>query len=184
MSEKVMMHKEDTHTMMMTAIAEQEVEFPEEFICPLTMQLMQDPVMSRYGQSYERDAILSWLSRGHDECPCTRQPLRLRDLVTNHKLRQQIHKWQLENQEDVTVFAIADDEVKVFGFITVPEKDIDMTERTEDDNSVVTEQPYQRRRRRWSTGQLSLGSFQRTNSQREQPSRSRLFGRFASRRNS
>ena len=177
-------HNIPTRMMMMMMTADNnndnEVEIPEEFICPLTMELMQDPVMSRYGQSYERDAILNWLHRGHTDCPCTRQPLRLRDLVSNHQLRLRIHKWQLENQEDITVFIQPnnndDDNNNVLGFITVPEKDTDETERTQDDNSVIVEQPQPRRR--WSTGRrLSLGSF------RSGERRLSLFSRL-SRRNS
>lgn len=30
---------------------------PDHFICPITLQLMEDPVISKYGHSYERSAI-------------------------------------------------------------------------------------------------------------------------------
>ena len=74
---------------------------PNNFICPLTLQVMRDPVLSRYGQNYERNAILEWLtsSNGHGSCPLTRRPLELRGLVSNHNLRRQIRQWQWAQQQ-------------------------------------------------------------------------------------
>lgn len=69
------------------------VLIPDEFICPITQELMVDPVMSRYGQSYERHAIVDWLSSGTNACPLTRQPLKLPNLVTHHNLRTRIESW-------------------------------------------------------------------------------------------
>lgn len=73
------------------------VEPPAEFVCSLTMDLMEDPVVSRYGQSYERMAICEWLALGHDTCPMTRQPLRLSGLITNYALRTRIERWKRDN---------------------------------------------------------------------------------------
>ena len=74
---------------------------PSHFICPLTLQIMRDPVLSRYGQNYERCAILEWLtsSNGHGSCPLTRRPLELRGLVSNHNLRCQIRQWQQQRDD-------------------------------------------------------------------------------------
>ena len=69
------------------------VEIPQEYTCPITQELMVDPVISRYGQSYERKAIIEWLASGTHDCPLTRQPLSLANLVTNHRLRAQIEGW-------------------------------------------------------------------------------------------
>lgn len=75
---------------------------PNHFICPLTLQVMRDPVLSRYGQNYERNAILEWLTSSqahHGSCPLTRRPLELRGLVSNHNLRRQIRQWQRAQQQ-------------------------------------------------------------------------------------
>lgn len=72
-------------------------EVPKKFICPLTLDLMQDPVVSRYGQSYERSAIVQWLAKGNTACPMTRQPLRLNGLVSHNKLRLEIDQWKSDN---------------------------------------------------------------------------------------
>jgi hypothetical protein len=69
---------------------------PEEFICPLTLCIMTDPVVSKDGKNFDRAAILKWLAKGHENCPLTRQPLHLSSLVPNHKLRRSIQQWQME----------------------------------------------------------------------------------------
>lgn len=72
---------------------------PDEFICPLTLNIMRDPVMIKSGHSFERSAIFNWLQKGHDTCPLTRQPLGISGLVTNHALLVQIQKWKASQQD-------------------------------------------------------------------------------------
>ena len=36
---------------------------PNEFYCPITGDLMKDPVSEPEGHTYERDAIMKWLSK-------------------------------------------------------------------------------------------------------------------------
>lgn len=43
-------------------------DVPSSFFCPITMQLMTDPVIDPDGNSYERSAIESWL-RQHNTSP-------------------------------------------------------------------------------------------------------------------
>merc|ERR1712146_346013 len=43
-----------------------------EFLCPLTRELMRDPVFTADGQTYEREAIEAWL-RDHDTSPSQRR---------------------------------------------------------------------------------------------------------------
>lgn len=66
---------------------------PEEFVCPITQEVMQDPLMSRYGQSYEREAILTWLVNHNDRCPLTRKVLGVSDLIRNRSLETRIAMW-------------------------------------------------------------------------------------------
>ena len=70
------------------AVAPQRLgDFPESFYCPITCDLMVDPVIGEDGHSYERAAIEQWL-RGHRTSPVTRMPLR--DLRPNRQLQQAI----------------------------------------------------------------------------------------------
>ena len=64
----------------------------QSFLCPITQELMQDPVMDREGNSYERSAIEAWIAaRGIS--PITRSPLSLGDLVVNRSLRSAIEDY-------------------------------------------------------------------------------------------
>ena len=57
--------------------------------CPLTQQLMRDPVVASDGYTYERAAIEDWM----DTCmtsPITHAPLPHRELVPNLTMRSAI----------------------------------------------------------------------------------------------
>lgn len=65
---------------------------PEEFICPITHEVMQDPVICADGKSYERAAIEAWLQT-HDTSPSTNLPLENKQLTPNIALRATIGKF-------------------------------------------------------------------------------------------
>jgi hypothetical protein len=69
---------------------------PGEFVCPISLQIMKDPVMSKFGQNYDRRAILQWLNRGNGNCPLTRRPLRPSFLAPNSSLKMRIAKWKVD----------------------------------------------------------------------------------------
>jgi hypothetical protein len=73
------------------------VEIPSNFICPITLQVMVTPLMTRAGLTFEKAAIFSWLEQGSGSCPLTRKPLTASDLVTNMRLKKQIYFWRAEN---------------------------------------------------------------------------------------
>ena len=66
---------------------------PAEYVCPLTKKLMSDPVVSRYGNYFERKAILKWLNDGHNYCPVTGNPLRISNIVSDKTLQWKIQYW-------------------------------------------------------------------------------------------
>lgn len=82
-----------------TETESEDLDPPSDFICGLTMEIMDDPLMSRYGHNYERAAIVEWLTRGNDTCPMTRRPMKLSDLISNHHLRSRIHEWKEEHRD-------------------------------------------------------------------------------------
>jgi hypothetical protein len=67
---------------------------PPAFICPLTLEMMNDPLMDRDGLNYEREAILEWLHHGKTTCPLTRRPLTYSKLVHNVALRLRIERFK------------------------------------------------------------------------------------------
>ncbi|KAK9075448.1 hypothetical protein SSX86_003771 [Deinandra increscens subsp. villosa] len=69
------------------------IEVPSVFICPISLEPMQDPVTLCTGQTYERSNILKWLSLGHFTCPTTMQELWDDSLTPNSTLNHLIHTW-------------------------------------------------------------------------------------------
>ncbi|KAF0290863.1 WD repeat, SAM and U-box domain-containing protein 1 [Amphibalanus amphitrite] len=67
---------------------------PDEFYCPITRELMVDPVVCSDGYSYERSAIAAWLKE-RTSSPMTNEPLAALVLVPNHALRSLIgQRWR------------------------------------------------------------------------------------------
>ena len=63
--------------------------FPNEFYCPITFGLMQDPVIAADGHTYEREAIEQWLVNNITS-PKTNLPLISTNLIANIALRNTI----------------------------------------------------------------------------------------------
>ena len=70
---------------------------PNQFICPITLEILKHPLMTRSGLVFERSAILDWLENGNNTCPLTREPMRLSDLITHRPLKSQIEMWRSAN---------------------------------------------------------------------------------------
>ena len=64
-------------------------EVPEDYICPITTEIMTDPVSALDGFTYERAAITEWL-RTKDTSPKTGTKLESKALIPNHSLRSMI----------------------------------------------------------------------------------------------
>ncbi|KAH6772999.1 hypothetical protein C2S52_004155 [Perilla frutescens var. hirtella] len=78
-----------------------EIEVPCYFVCPISMQLMKDPVTVSTGITYDRENIEKWLfSCKNTTCPVTKQPVRTSDLTPNHTLRRLIQAWCTLNTVD------------------------------------------------------------------------------------
>ncbi|XP_020207116.1 E3 ubiquitin-protein ligase PUB23 [Cajanus cajan] len=71
-----------------------EIEIPAHFLCPISLQLMRDPVTVCTGITYDRENIERWLfSCKNNTCPVTKQCLLDHDLTPNHTLRRLIQAW-------------------------------------------------------------------------------------------
>jgi len=68
-----------------------EVEVPSYFRCPISMELIRDPVTLSTGVTYDRKSIEHWIfSCKKKTCPATMLPLDNFDLTPNHTLRRLI----------------------------------------------------------------------------------------------
>lgn len=68
------------------------------FYCPITREVMIDPVETPSGHTFERTAIEKWLSDADEpSCPITSTPLDISMLRPNKTLRQSIDEWRDRN---------------------------------------------------------------------------------------
>ncbi|EPS71339.1 hypothetical protein M569_03420 [Genlisea aurea] len=70
---------------------------PEELRCPISLQLMYDPVIISSGQTYERVCIEKWFSDGHNTCPKTQQQLPHLSLTPNYCVKGLVTSWCEQN---------------------------------------------------------------------------------------
>ena len=71
----------------------EEEEPPDDFVCPITTEVMSDPVMAADGHAYERTAIERWLAT-KSTSPLTGGELEHIILVPSHMLRRMIRDWE------------------------------------------------------------------------------------------
>ncbi|XP_021845274.2 U-box domain-containing protein 16 [Spinacia oleracea] len=75
-----------------------EINIPADFRCPITLDLMSDPVVVATGQTYDRMSIVLWIESGHNTCPKTGQSLIHTNLVPNRALKSLIAMWCRERR--------------------------------------------------------------------------------------
>lgn len=74
--------------------------YPTEFKCPITQDLMMDPVIASDGHSYEKKALQSFLSRGNRTSPLTREKLDHKIVISNMNLKKRIRDYA-DNISDI-----------------------------------------------------------------------------------
>jgi hypothetical protein len=74
--------------------AQQELQVPNGFECPITGEIMQNPVMAADGHTYEHAAIVQWINLGKSTSPLTNNRFPNFILIPNHNLKKAIGSWQ------------------------------------------------------------------------------------------
>uniref|UniRef100_A0A2K6SWP4 WD repeat, SAM and U-box domain-containing protein 1 n=1 Tax=Saimiri boliviensis boliviensis TaxID=39432 RepID=A0A2K6SWP4_SAIBB len=74
-------------------------EIPDEFICPITRELMKDPVIASDGYSYEKEAMENWISTKKRTSPMTNLVLPSVVLTPNRTLKMAINRWLETHQK-------------------------------------------------------------------------------------
>jgi uncharacterized protein YegL len=67
-------------------------EHPKRFTCPITLEIMKEPYIDRDGNSFEKDAIFSWVLQ-HGNSPITRNIMHIGDLSPNRALKESIEEY-------------------------------------------------------------------------------------------
>lgn len=71
---------------------------PEVFLCPISREIMRDPVvLVESGQIYDKASIHEWFQRGRNTCPLTGKQLTSQRLTQLHALRTAIEDWATHN---------------------------------------------------------------------------------------
>ena len=65
---------------------------PRELECPISFDLMREPVIADDGTTYDRAQIEAWL-RKHNTSPVTGAEMRTKRLVPNYPMRIQIQQY-------------------------------------------------------------------------------------------
>ncbi|CAI0423883.1 unnamed protein product [Linum tenue] len=78
--------------------AEAATNIPPDFRCPISLDLMRDPVVVATGQTYDRESIALWIESGHNTCPKTGQNLAHTSLIPNRALKNLISMWCREQK--------------------------------------------------------------------------------------
>jgi hypothetical protein len=71
-----------------------------EFFCPISLELMKDPVMVADGHTYDRLNIVKWLAT-NDTCPKTGARLSHKKIVPNHSIKSMVQE-HLQRKEELS----------------------------------------------------------------------------------
>ncbi|WMV06946.1 hypothetical protein MTR67_000331 [Solanum verrucosum] len=72
----------------------EEIQVPSYFICPISLEMMKDPITISTGITYDRENIEKWIfSEKKNTCPATKQSLTCIELTPNVTLRRLIQSW-------------------------------------------------------------------------------------------
>ena len=114
------------------------IKIPEDFLCPITQQMMENPVVVADGHSYEREFIDQWFKRGNRTSPLTNQPLDNFTLTPNLALkkaiidfRQKMPEIQRENALKLNMKAKIEALEKERDFLAMENKKMEQIRRTE-----------------------------------------------------
>ena len=75
-------------------------EPPDFLVCPITQELMTDPVFTADGHTFERSAITAWLSN-NDTNPMTGDNMKNKDLIPNFAIREACDAYRQKHPDNL-----------------------------------------------------------------------------------
>ena len=70
-----------------------DIDVPNEFVCPISQEIMVDPVQAADGHSYERYYYERWVTTGNFTSPMTRERLKYLHTTSNRNLKLAIDRF-------------------------------------------------------------------------------------------
>ena len=103
------------YKMSSSHISEVDIDYPNEYTCPIGYNLIEEAVIDSYGNTYDKINIYRWLEQ-RSTSPLTNQPLKKENLVPNRFLQDLIIKFKQENN-------LIGKKIKVKEYKTLAKKD-------------------------------------------------------------
>ena len=69
------------------------------FRCPITLEVMKEPVNTKYGHAFEKSAIEAQIEK-YGRCPVTNLPLSKKDIIPNFTLKNAIEEYRQKKLEE------------------------------------------------------------------------------------
>ncbi len=66
----------------------------KSILCPITFELMEDPVMASDGHTYDKKAIEEWFNKGKQTSPMTGKKLQNKNLLVNYSIKSIIDNYK------------------------------------------------------------------------------------------
>jgi hypothetical protein len=98
-------------------------DIPNAFICPITLTIMSDPYSDTDGNTYEKEAIIKWVSL-YNTSPITRNHMTVSSLTPNRALKELI-----ENYLGITTNTTTIARTNTSGLATVGTVPVDISDR-------------------------------------------------------
>ncbi|PRP83569.1 hypothetical protein PROFUN_09118 [Planoprotostelium fungivorum] len=66
----------------------------DDLLCPISKELMSDPVLTVDGHTYDRTNIVAWFERGNRRSPTTNLVLESFNLIPNHRVKSLVQSYR------------------------------------------------------------------------------------------
>ena len=76
----------------------------DKYLCPITRQIMIEPVVDALGNTYDKEAIQAWLKTKKNTSPKTNQELPNQNLTPNNSIKAEITEYKEEKIKKGLVF--------------------------------------------------------------------------------
>jgi uncharacterized protein YegL len=84
-----------------------DIDVPDYLLCPITLEIIDDPVVDNEGVTYERSAIMEWLKHNKTS-PKTNKPLAIGDLKPNYSMKYVIQAYKENKKQFVGLQKLSD----------------------------------------------------------------------------
>ena len=82
---------------------DEDIDVNEDLVCPLTHKVFVDPVITPFGHTYEKEALLRYMADNNNMDPKAKKPIRADQLVPQLALKSLAYKYRKTMQGQVAM---------------------------------------------------------------------------------